>query len=409
MSRLVGSLFLFIGISGTLCLLNGSSLVAAGSGQVTAKVETAPVPHRGDAADDPAIWIHPTDPAKSTIIGTDKEGGLEVYDLAGNRLQVLPIRTGNVDLRYNFPLGGERVALVTGYSKTYQGLFAYKVNPTTRLLEEVLEGRVKTKGGGSAMYHSPVSGKFYLFQNGGGELKQFELFDNGQGQVNVKEVRAIPYSPGGKSEAVVADDGLAQVYVSEETEALWKFGAEPNAGATRTAVDKPIALGGHFQPDIEGLTIYYRSDGTGYLIASSQGNNSYTIYERECDNDYLGKFTIVAGPAIDGVTNTDGIDVTNLPLGADFPHGVFVAQDGENTLPNANQNFKLVPWEAIARAFNPPLVIDPTWDPRRVGAQGAAPAIGVLPASGTPWNPRPLSEHQTFLPMIQGGTKPTGC
>lgn len=31
--------------------------------QVSATVETAPIHGSGDAADDPAIWIHPTDPA----------------------------------------------------------------------------------------------------------------------------------------------------------------------------------------------------------------------------------------------------------------------------------------------------------------------------------------------------------
>src|SRR3546814_17336752 len=35
--------------------------------------------------DDPAIWIHPTDPSKSIILGTDKDsdGGLYAYDLEG--------------------------------------------------------------------------------------------------------------------------------------------------------------------------------------------------------------------------------------------------------------------------------------------------------------------------------------
>lgn len=41
---------------------------------VTAQTETAPVPESGDAADDPAIWVHPTDPARS-LIGNDKKGG----------------------------------------------------------------------------------------------------------------------------------------------------------------------------------------------------------------------------------------------------------------------------------------------------------------------------------------------
>src|SRR5690606_28550506 len=30
----------------------------------SASVETTPVPHGGGAADDPAIWVHPTDPAR---------------------------------------------------------------------------------------------------------------------------------------------------------------------------------------------------------------------------------------------------------------------------------------------------------------------------------------------------------
>jgi myo-inositol-hexaphosphate 3-phosphohydrolase len=38
-------------------------------------METQPVGHGGDAADDPAIFVHPTDPARSAIIATDKKGG----------------------------------------------------------------------------------------------------------------------------------------------------------------------------------------------------------------------------------------------------------------------------------------------------------------------------------------------
>src|SRR5687768_14696287 len=53
---------------------------------VTASVETTPVPHSGDAADDSAVWVHPTDPALSRIIGTDKLGGIAVYDLSGRQV-----------------------------------------------------------------------------------------------------------------------------------------------------------------------------------------------------------------------------------------------------------------------------------------------------------------------------------
>ena len=43
---------------------------------VFATVETTPVTHPPDAADDMAIWIHPADALLSTIIGTDKPGYL---------------------------------------------------------------------------------------------------------------------------------------------------------------------------------------------------------------------------------------------------------------------------------------------------------------------------------------------
>src|SRR5438093_13079751 len=42
-----------------------------------ARAQTAPVPHHGDAADDPAVWIHPRDPGLSLVLGTDKQGGLQ--------------------------------------------------------------------------------------------------------------------------------------------------------------------------------------------------------------------------------------------------------------------------------------------------------------------------------------------
>ena len=54
---------------------------------VAADGETVPVGHTGDAADDPAIWVHPTNPGQSLIIGNDKQGALETYNLDGTRQQ----------------------------------------------------------------------------------------------------------------------------------------------------------------------------------------------------------------------------------------------------------------------------------------------------------------------------------
>jgi hypothetical protein len=43
-------------------------------------VSTSPT---GGNADDPAIWIHPTDPARSVVIGTDKDAGVYVWNMDG--------------------------------------------------------------------------------------------------------------------------------------------------------------------------------------------------------------------------------------------------------------------------------------------------------------------------------------
>ena len=54
---------------------------------------------------------------------------------------------------------------------------------------------------------------------------------------------------------------------------------------------------------------------------------------------------------IDGISETDGLEVTSRNLGPGFKHGAMIAQDGRNVLPVENQNYKYVPWESIAKAL----------------------------------------------------------
>jgi 3-phytase len=160
---------------------------------------------------------------------------------------------------------------------------------------------------------------------------------------------------------MVADDELGWLYVGEEDVGIWRYGAEPDSGTDRTQVDSTDEQG-HLIADVEALAIYYADNGTGYLLASSQGADQFTVYERQGNNDYLMTFEIVGGDGIDGVSGTDGIDVSNAALGSAFPQGVFVAQDNNNG--GDNQNYKLVPWDSIATGGSPRLDIDTTWDPR---------------------------------------------
>ncbi len=317
--------------------------------EVAATMETAPVPSRGDAADDAAVWFNAKEPTQSAIIGTDKDSGLVVYDLAGRSLQFVPDGDlNNVDVRSGFRLGEEEVTLVTAGNQTDSSLAIYRFHSQTRQLENIAARKITTcPPYGSCMYRSPASGKLYYFVNSrAGAVEQWELLDNGAGKVDAKRVRA--FEIGLRPEGCVADDELAHLYLGVEEKGIRKYGAEPHAGEQFVRIDSTNARG-HVRRQVEGLAIYYGAARTGYLIASSQGNNAFVIYRREDDNEYVATFKIVAGNGIDEVTHTDGIDVASHNFGAEYPLGFFIAQDDTND--TANQNFKVVPWHVIQNAF----------------------------------------------------------
>lgn len=313
--------------------------------EVAATVETEPASTGGDSTDDTTVWIDPSDPAKSLIIGTNKQRGLAVYDLTGKQLQFLPDgRMNNVDHRDGFPLGGEKISLVAASNRSDNSVGLYRVNPGTHRLENIAARRIPTANAyGACMYRSRKTDKFYYISTTKqGFAEQFELIDDGKGRVDARSIRR--FKVGTQLEGCVADDELGHLYIGEEQVGIWKYAAEPDAPLDRIKVDSAGAQG-HLVPDVEGLTIAYEKNGKGYLIASSQGDNSYVMYRREGDNAYVKKFRITSGNGIDEVTNTDGIYVTTESLGPMFPRGIFIAQDGVND--KANQNFKFVPWHLI--------------------------------------------------------------
>ena len=81
--------------------------------------------------DDPAIWVHPTDPAQSLILGTDKDldGALLVFGLDGVERKDLSvrgiIRPNNVDLAMDIALGEGRVDVAVLTERFAHRLRAY--------------------------------------------------------------------------------------------------------------------------------------------------------------------------------------------------------------------------------------------------------------------------------------------
>jgi 3-phytase len=316
---------------------------------VTADGETEPVGAAGDAADDMAFWVHPDDPSLSVVIGTDKEGALEVYDMAGKRLQAIDptTRPGNVDLRPGFTLAGTTVDLigVVGY-----GMRFYTIDPATRMLTNVTAPDLKPgmPVAGMCMYRSPVSGKHYLFADTlDGEAGQYELVDEG-GKVNAHLVRG-PWQVGSEAEGCVFDDERKILYVAEEAVGIWAYGAEPGDSTTDRKLVDGVAPKGQMSQDVEGLAIVYQPAGGGYLVASSQGDDSFVVYQRNEPWTYVKKYKVDAGDVTDRCSRTDGIDAVAANLGPLYPQGAFSCQDHINDAPGStgNQNFKLVRLEKI--------------------------------------------------------------
>ena len=322
---------------------------------VTATFETVPVTSHGDAADDPAIWANPSNPAASLVVATDKKSGLYLYDMQGRVLQHLPDgKMNNVDLRTGFMLGGEPIVLVAASDRTRKSIALYRLDTGNRRLVDIADGIQPTGQGdpyGLCMYRSPRSGKTFVFINdSNGEKRQWELIDAGNGRVRAERVRDFAFSS--QAEGCVADDETGVLFVNEEDIGMWRMNAEPDGGVAMTAVDT-VAANPAIKDDMEGVGLYDLGGGRGYLVASSQGNNTYAVYRREGDQAYLGSFAVVADgeTGIDGISETDGLEISSANLGPGFEHGAMIAQDGRNVLPGELQNYKYVPWTSIARAL----------------------------------------------------------
>jgi 3-phytase len=309
---------------------------------VTARGETQPVgTANADAADDPAIWRNPANPAASLIVATDKKAGLHVYGLDGKSRYFVPAgRVNNVDL---IDRGKDGILVVASDRNDPDNalLLVYRLYPDTASLTPM--GKVSGGAGeaygiclwdaGSAVYAFSVIKQ--------GPIHQVKLDLSGaqaQGAIVRSMVRP------NQVEGCAVDPQTATLYVGEEDVGIWQYSARENGPLSGKLVAK--ADGQTLTADVEGLTI---AEGRKrYLIASSQGDNSYTVYTLPAMRP-AGRFRI-AKAAFGSTEETDGIAVATGDFGPQFPGGLFVAQDGDNA--PYPQNFKFVAWDDIVKTLS---------------------------------------------------------
>lgn len=322
---------------------------------VPAAAETVAVgTTRADAADDPEIWVDPSDPTRAVILGTDKQAGLYAYGLDGSVLSFIPDgRLNNVDLRGGFPTPwGERV-LVAASDRGRMGAALYLMHPST--FELTPWGVVPLD---LAEPYGLCVGRrgddFLIFINSiDGQIRQIAVRAGADGAVEARGERqfSVPTQP----EGCVVDDTRGRLYVGEEAAGIWRFDTAASGPAQGRLIE--LAPSDRLVPDVEGLTLLHEADGASWLIASSQGDSAFAVYRADGPGlVYRGRFSVYPANGVDAVTGTDGVAALGGQVGP-YGAGLVVMQDDADTegeAPNSRrsqQNFKLVDWAEIRRAL----------------------------------------------------------
>ncbi|MDN3240097.1 phytase [Glycomyces tritici] len=380
-----------------------------GDDEVTAELETPALWADDDAdADDPAIWVDPDDREDSLVITTAKEAGLYVYGLDGEEVQHVapdpapgeddaPGRYNNVDLVRGFELGGEEVDLAVASDRGMDDLGIFAIDDGE--LEEVTdpdtgwifsESQDEVNGEhtayGLTTWQDETGAYVLVSRNSETEVALLKLVANGD-TVGWEKIRtlALPAEftmPDGSTwttcddpgqyaqvEGMVVDKASGTAYLGQELVGIWKVSAdltgEPELVDTAVEFGLPGAYnaetdeceygenpgfgGDVLRTDIEGLTIYSTGRGKGYLLASSQGDDTFAVYSLTNGNRYIGSFAIGDGD-VDSTQHSDGADVVNVSLPG-FDGGLLVVQDGDNTPEGSDEsstNFKFLEWEDVA-------------------------------------------------------------
>lgn len=351
-------------------------------------------------ADDPAIWRNPTDPERSLVVATAKEGGLRVYGLDAKLVQSIPApapptaedapgRFNNVDLVHGLrtQAGRADVAVVSDRGNDRLRIYRIDRSRTGHPLTDITDAAVapvfsanqpkineQRTAYGLATWRDKRSGRSYALvsRRNRTQLALLELTPTEHGTVGYKKIRTLelPSSfrlPNGtrwspcaepdelpQVEGMVVDPGNGVLYAGQEDIGIWRMRADltgkpvlvdkvkeygvPGVYDKETEECTPGAGPGYggkrLAADVEGLTLLQEDDGDGYLMASSQGDNTFALYDREIDdeNEYEGGFRVGhASATLDGSEECDGAAVLNEPLGDRYPRGLLVVQDGHET------------------------------------------------------------------------------
>jgi 3-phytase len=355
------------GLAVALCAAVGSCGGGGEAGVRAPATDTPPLasvqPVRASATlthdpDDPAIWVHPTAPERSLVLGTIKvaapDGGVAVFGLDGTLRQLVTNidRPNNIDVEYGFAFGGRAIDIAVVTERYQRRLRVFSIAADGSGIADlgaipVLEGQQAEAQApmGIALYRRPADGAVFAIvapKTGPAEgyLWQYRLQDGG-GKLTATVVRRFGrFSGTGEIEAVAVDDEAGHVYYADEGDGIHKWHADPDHAAAATELGYFARDG--FAGDREGIAIYPQRGGGGYIVATDQlpGNSRYHVYPRAGTEGSRGNPAAVR-VFTGGADSTDGVEATSRDLGGEFPGGLFVAMNA------SSRNFLFYRWSDI--------------------------------------------------------------
>jgi 3-phytase len=339
-------------------LLLASGLAAQTSNVITARPRIITSSVITDA-DDAAIWMHPTDPSKSLVIGTDKgsdpNGGLYTWNLDGTQKQSITMnRPNNVDVRYGFMLGNKLIDLAAVTLRDQQQVRIFEIDPGTRNLIDVttpdadnILNKMFKSPYGLTMYKRPSDGLMFVIVSSRHNdhkamLRQIRLEDDGAGHVKGVFVRDFGNFRN-IVEGMVADDELGYLYASEEKVGIHKYYASALQGNEELAffgTEDSFSSGNN-----EGMAVYRCVNGTGYILVSHPETTSIKVYRREGEQGAPHQHLLLTRIQDDSLRAGDGLEVSSRVFANDFPHGLLAWHN------QVARNFRLYGWEDVAKKF----------------------------------------------------------
>ena len=326
------------------------------------------------------------------VLGTLKEGGLAAFDLRARQLAQLPAPAapaeGAAPGRFNNVDVAGDLAVVSDRGR--DRVRVYRIDPAgaaagSRVLRDVTDPSAppvfsasesevdeQRTAYGLAAGTDPATGTRWVAVTRRHETRValLRLVEKPGGTVGTAPIGTVDlptsfrlpdgkiWSPCGEPgerpqlEGSVLDTAHRVLYTAQEDVGIWRIPLRRDGFGHPELIDKVRSFGAPqrfdeateecvpdgpdpgfggkwLTADAEGLAIAAGPFGAGKLLASSQGDSRFVVYDRTGRNAPLRDFRIVAGRGTDSVEHSDGAAITTTPLGPLFPHGLLVVHDGE--------------------------------------------------------------------------------